>query len=256
MKRNRSILLTICLVLPMLFVASCAGRSKAGFQGSECHSRIDDAIEAYERQREGNAIKILDDLKFHCGGLDMMDTVHYYLGMSHKSLKQHVDARIEFERLRREHPFSPFAAEAHFRIGEILYSQSNPPDRDQTQTIEAIRVLNEFLSLYPSSEFADSATTFRDNGVDKLAEKEYLNARFYRRQGKKEASLVYYNSLIAKYASTSHATNGLVGKAEVLIELGRHREAAETLEQLQGIELDEELSRRVQIMNTVLSDRS
>ncbi|KMQ50122.1 outer membrane assembly lipoprotein YfiO [Chitinispirillum alkaliphilum] len=232
----------------MLFVASCSNRTKGGFQAYNCSERIEDAIEAFENRREGTAINILEEMKFQCGGTDLMDSVHYYLGMSHMRLNQFMDSRIEFERLRREYPFSPFAAEAHFRIGQLLYKQSNPPDRDQTETIEAIRVFNSFLNQFPSSDFADSVTVYLNKSVDKLAQKEYNNARFYRRQGKHDASLIYYNSLISKYPTTVYAQKGLIDMGEILFEMGRRSEAQEIVEKIKVSELDEELKNRVNVL--------
>ncbi|MDG5815473.1 outer membrane protein assembly factor BamD [Chitinispirillales bacterium ANBcel5] len=248
--------LVIPLTVISLFLFSCAGTQKSRRTPGviDCSEKLEDAIEAYQRGNHGEVIRVLDDVRYQCGGSPIMDSVHYYLGMSYFNRRQPLDARTEFEYLLREYPYSQFAPKALYRMGYLVYRESNPPDRDQRETMEAINLFNQFLDTYPRNEFADSAQYYLDAAVEKLAEKEYKNARFYSRQGKNEAALVYYNSLISKFSSSSFATKGIIEMAEIYYDAGRKSEAAEVLNKLEGREMDESMKKRSSTLKSRLEN--
>jgi outer membrane protein assembly factor BamD len=198
-----------------------------------CHDRLETAKREVNRRSFNNALRILDELKFQCGGSPMMDTVYYYAGIAHFRQKQYDDARYEFEILYREHPRSPFAEEANFRVAQMRYMQSLPWFRDQTATKDAMRLLTDYVDLYPSGVYADSARILFTSALNKLARKEFNNALFYRRQREHDAALIYYRAVLAEYPESDFAPEAIVGMAEMLLVLGRTQDAYEVLEELE-----------------------
>ena len=211
-----------------------------------CNSRLETAMKRMEKRNYSDAIRIFDEIKYQCGGSSLMDTVYYHAAMSHFHLKQYSDARVEFESLQMEYPRSPFVEESHYRIGQMRYLRSHNARRDQTETKEAIRLLGDYIDLYPNGVFADSARHFRTLAVEKLAEKEFRNAMFYRRQKEHNASLIYFNTLLTQYPQSKFIPEAVVGTVEALTAVGRVEDARETLETLEMADFSEPLQKRLE----------
>lgn len=177
-----------------------------------------------------------------------MDTVYYHTAMSHFRLKQYADARVEFENLQMDYPRSPFVEESHYRLGQMRYLRSNKFHRDQTETNEAVRLLGDYLESYPDGAFADSARHFHTLALEKLAEKEFRNAMFYRKRKEHEAALIYFNSLLAQYPQSKFNSEAVVGMVEALTALRRVEDAREAIEELEMADFSEPLQKRLEMV--------
>jgi len=64
-------------------------------------------------------------------------------------------------------------------VGHCCYLDSPDARLDQTLTNEAIEYLNQFIDLYPESDYVSDALREVDEMYNKLAHKEYLSAKLY-----------------------------------------------------------------------------
>jgi outer membrane protein assembly factor BamD len=224
--------LLVCAAVAAALLGSCAHGDKLTRKRYECSERLAKAVKKYEVKKYGSAKAILDDVKLQCAGSLVMDSVEYYCAMSLAHLKLYSEAKLEFTRLTQDFPRSPFFEEAQFRIGYCVFKTTLSVERDQTETREAQRLFADFLESYPSSMFADSAQTYLKAAVEKLAEKEFVGARFYQRIGEKEAAVVCYKSFINDYPASSYTAQARLNLGQMLVELGRTAEASEVLNAL------------------------
>jgi len=236
-------------VFAAVFALSCSGPSskkliKAGLYN--CEERLETAKRDVERRAFSGAVRILADIEYQCGGSPVMDAVYYWSAVAHLRQKQYDDARHEFERLYREFPRSAFAEEAYFRIAHMRYIQSLPSFRDQTETKEAMRLFNDYIDAYPAGVYADSARALFVSALNKLAQKEFNNADFYRKQREHEAALIYYRTVLAQYPESRYAPEAIVGMAEMLVLLGRTQDAQEVMEALEASLFEEGLRLRIE----------
>jgi outer membrane protein assembly factor BamD len=250
MNMKKTLVFAVIAATAIAITLSCGGGGspkKLIRQGLyRCSERLETAIGQIERRGFNNAVRIFEEIKFQCGGSPLMDTVYFYAGIAHLRLKQYEDARLEFETLAREHPRSPFTEEARFRLAQMRYIRSLPSFRDQTETKEAMRLLNDYIEAFPQGTFADSARTLFMSGLNKLAEKDFNNARFYRRQRQHEAALIYYSSILAEFPESKFAPESIVGMVEMMAALGRTQEAAEIIEELEPAAFEEGLRGRIE----------
>jgi outer membrane protein assembly factor BamD len=214
----------------------------------DCNDRLETAMKRIEKKNYNDAIRILDEIKYQCGGSSSMDTVYYHTAMSHLRLRQYTDARVEFENLLHEHPRSNFVEESYYRLGQMRYLKSNKYSRDQTETKEAIRLLGDYMDLYPNGAYADSVRHFHTLAIEKLAEKEYRNAMFYYKQKEYEAALIYFNSLLSQYPRSKYTSEAAVGMAEALFAAGRVEDAREAVEELEFDDFGELLQKRLAVL--------
>ncbi|EMR03245.1 outer membrane protein assembly factor BamD [Cesiribacter andamanensis] len=85
---------------------------------------------------------------------------------------------------------SPQAEEALFMHGYSLYLQSPNYKLDQTSTLDAINAMQNFINLYPRSEYKERATLVLDELQHKLAKKAYDNAKLYYNVSRYKAALI------------------------------------------------------------------
>lgn len=226
-------LLFCCCLGVALSSGSCAGARRQNLsQRAICASHLALAIKKYNAGKLNGAKNILDEVKEKCSGSEMMDTVQYYFAMCLMQMKFYPEAKLEFSRLTQDFPRSPFLDESRFRIGYCVLKSSRSIDRDQAEIAEAQRLFQDFLESFPSSAFADSAAKYLKAAVERLAAKEFASAKFYQKQGEKEAAVVYYKEFIRDYPASDLEAQARLNLGQLLIELNRKAEAREVLDEL------------------------
>jgi outer membrane protein assembly factor BamD len=250
-RMGRRVLLAAVVLLSVVAVASVDARRSKRY---DCSKKLAKAIQRYERGRYNDAKTILDDVQFQCGGHQVMDTALYYLGMALLRGNSPIDGKSAFRRLVSNYPDSPFAEESRFRMGQCSWRQSNTYDRDQTETKEAIRELRDFLEAYGGSTWADSARECLRECHDKLAQKEYANARFYHRIDKYDAAVVYYRAVIDDYPESSYAAESRLYLAQALHRINRTTEARDVIGDILDGPYEQEIKRRARLLQSRLDE--
>jgi outer membrane protein assembly factor BamD len=245
----KKMLFFVAMTAAVIIASGCGSNSskkliKKGLYN--CNGRLETAMKRIEKRNYNDAVRILNEIKYQCGGSSFMDTVYYHTAMSHFRLKQYVDARFEFENLQQEFPRSPFVEESYYRLGQMRFLRSKKWNRDQTETKEAIRLFGDYMDLYPDGVFADSVRHFNTIANEKLAEKEFRTAMFYRRQKEHEAALIYFNSLLTQYPQSKFISEATIGMVEALTAVGRVEDARETIEDLVVADFSEPLRKRLE----------
>jgi outer membrane protein assembly factor BamD len=127
---------------------------------------------------------------------------------------------------------SPFEEESRYRIGYSSAAGSLDFQHDQTTTKDAIRELGEFIEMNPASRYVDSAKASLGECRDKLAKKEFMNARFYEKTSELEAAIVYYKVVLDEYPECQYVPEAMLSMAEDLVKMNRTGEARDVLREL------------------------
>ncbi len=85
----------------------------------------------------------------------------------------------EFREFLTFYPTSPRADYAQFRLATALAEQMLAPERDQTNTREAIKELQVFIDRYPNSALLPEAQALMRSAKDRLSEAAYRVGFFY-----------------------------------------------------------------------------
>ncbi len=219
----------------------------------DCNTQVEKALQYYNERKHYNKVKtILNEVKMHCSGHPIMDTVLYFLGKSFLGSRQSSSARMEFEVLIQDFPKSPFYEEAHFLIGVCSLEEAHIYERDQVETKQAIREFNEFLETFPKSTFADSAKEYRQRCIDKLAKKEFMNARFYEKVDQYEAAITYYKLILENFPHSEYVPECKLGLARNMIKISRFKEANEILDALLADDKNDDIKVRAKLLKNRL----
>jgi outer membrane protein assembly factor BamD len=134
-----------------------------------------------------------------------------------------VAAYREFLTLYPSHPKSDFA---QFEVAEAYFRRKNGPDRDQTDTREAVTEYQRLLDLYPQSSYGEKARERVTEARQSLARAEFLAGYFYQRTREACRSAIgRYEVVVKEYPDYKGLDEVLYRLGECLVEAGRAPEA-------------------------------
>ena len=168
----------IALIITTLCLFSCGGYNKV-LKSTDNDFKYEKAMEYYEKGEYYKAHSILETIGSAFRGTEKGENVIYMIAMSHYKNKDYEYAKSYFASYGRSYPQGKHAEECKFLVGVCLYKVSPEVKLDQTSTSEAIDELLEFTNLYPQSTRVPEALKYLEELQEKLAEKEYLNAKLY-----------------------------------------------------------------------------
>jgi outer membrane protein assembly factor BamD len=79
-------------------------------------------------------------------------------------------------------PTNPRADYAQYKLGMTFFRQMRSPQRDQTQTRDAVNEFQRFIERYPTSSLMPEVQARLREARDRLSESDYLVGYFYYRQ--------------------------------------------------------------------------
>jgi len=88
----------------------------------------------------------------------------------------------EFREFLTFYPTNPRADYAQYKLGMAHFRQMRAPQRDQTETREAIKEFEAFIARYPNSSLMPEVRAKYRETRDRLSESDYLVGYFYFRQ--------------------------------------------------------------------------
>ena len=206
------------LALLALTLAACAGNGR--YQGMDAATLYQTAQTEYENGEYGNAIAALERLMVAYQSFDRIAEARYLLAQSYYQDGQYVTARSEYQRFLDRfvgHELSPSAA---LGMCKSLEQLSPRPQRDQTFTREAVTTCGNVIVDYAGTPEATEAAELRQGLREKLAEKDYLNARHYFRRKQYDPAIKYFQFVLDLYPETSFAPQALMGLYRANEEIG------------------------------------
>lgn len=219
-------------VLGILLLAGCTSRQIPPAQlGPDV--LFQRATEAYQTERYGRAIELLDAFVQSFAGDPRIPDARMTLGRAYLAREEFLSAAGEFQRLVSDYPLDPRAQEARLLTCEAYSELSPEPPRDQEYTRVAISHCESVATLYPQTDAAARATALVAQLRHKLARKAYETGMFYFRRGAYDAALVYLSEAVDQYPETPVAPTALLRIVESYDRVGYEEEEAEARARLQ-----------------------
>lgn len=131
------------------------------------------------------------------------------------------------------YPSHPRADYAQFQVGESFFKQRNSPDRDQTQTQDALVEFQRLLEIYPQSAYVELGRQRIAECRQGLARAEYMVGWFYQKTRKAwRASIARYEVVLDEFPDYARLDEVLFRLAECQSFMARNAEAAPHLARL------------------------
>ncbi|HEY7172521.1 MAG TPA: outer membrane protein assembly factor BamD [Vicinamibacterales bacterium] len=164
-------------------------------------------------------------------------------------------AIAEFQEFLSFYPTHARADYAQYKLGMAHFRQMRSPQRDQTETREAIREFTTFVYKYPNSELMPEVRSKLRESRDRLSESEFEVGRFYFRIRWYPGAIVRLESLVKADPEFSSRDGVYFFLGESLVKQGRKAEAlpyySRLLEEFQQSEYLDEARRRVDELKDV-----
>lgn len=141
-------------------------------------------------------------------------------------------AENEFREFLSFYPTHPRADYAHFKLAMTHFYQMHGPERDQTQTREAVKELTAFLERYPNSQIAPEARQRLREARDRLSQSEYRVGYFYYRSNWFPGAIERFSSVLKNDPEFTNRDAVYYYMGEALVKIERPAEALVYYEKL------------------------
>jgi len=214
-------------LLPLILaLAGCAGARPV--PPPDDAGKMQQIHQEFDQERYADVVLLVDAFLSERPGTRYVEEATYMKGRALYERGMDIEAEDQFRSLLRNFPGGEFAPEATYYLALTLLSQSRQAQLDQTETRQALTQFRSFLNQYPDHELADRARTHVEEIRNKLAKKEYLNAKFYLHRGYQKAARIYFKEkVLASYDDTPWAVPAMLGLAKSYEETGTWKEAAD-----------------------------
>ena len=120
----------------------------------------------------------------------------YTIGDIHAEQDKIAEAITAYQQVVSDYPNDKKAAEAQFRIGELLTDASKKGNNDQAHLRQTRQAYEEFLIQFPEDEMATVAIEQLSEIEAREITKTFEIAQFYENSGKLKAAAIYYGDVL------------------------------------------------------------
>jgi outer membrane protein assembly factor BamD len=190
----------------MLSFAGCGEYQKI-LKSKDPDEKYQKALTYFNDKQYIKAQTLLDEVTGYYRGTDRSQDVLIYLSRSYMGQKDYTSAAEYFQAYIRNYPKGRYIIEARFQVGHCYYLNAPDAKLDQTETKKAIEFFTQFVELYPESPYVNQAYEEMNELYDRLAQKEYLNAKMYYNLGTYLGNNFLSAEIVAKNALKDYPTN-------------------------------------------------
>jgi outer membrane protein assembly factor BamD len=141
---------------------------------------------------------------------------------------KYTDAIGTLDRFIQLHPVHRDIAYIYYLRALCYYEQIADIGRDQKGTEQAMAALQEVITRFPNTAFANDARLKIDLCRDHMAGKEMEIGRYYQKQHLYQAAIGRFQRVVDEYQTTNHVPEALARIVEVYLALGLRDQARKT----------------------------
>ncbi|WP_290939904.1 outer membrane protein assembly factor BamD [Fibrobacter sp.] len=247
MKKFCKCTLFIPFFLYMATMTGCSSTSNEKITHTDwCKNRYENAEELFKAKKYGRTVEKLEEILSTCAGSGYMEQAQFLIAESHFNLEQWIEARGEYGSFIVNFPGSPFAETAEFRKAVSSYNMEYKIDRDESNTMTAMKDFERYLANHPSTPLRDSVNYYYNNLVDRVAEKEFQTGRLYLRMEKPQAAVIYFKEFLETYPKAKRRSEVLFLISDAYTDLDQFESARQYLAIAQNESTDDaEMQKRV-----------
>jgi len=138
----------------------------------------------------------------------------------------------EFREFLAFYPTHPRADYAQYKLAVCHYSQMAKPERDQSETKEAVKEFEIFLERFPNSQLTEDARARHRESRDRLSESDYRVGLFYYRSRWYPGAIDRFKALLQSDPQYTGRDAVYFHLAEALAKVNREAEALPYLQRL------------------------
>jgi outer membrane protein assembly factor BamD len=196
--------LFVAFAAVLLVIAFHSCKFSRTLKNPDIETKYKAAMEYYNTKDYSRALQLFDQLAGVIRTTDKAEDMSYSYAYCYYQMKDYTLASYYFKRFYTSFPGSSRAEEALYMSAYCNYQNSPEYSLDQSSTYEAIKDLQLFINIYPSSKRVSECNDLIDDLRAKLEYKDFRIARLYFRMGDFNAAITCYNAILKDYPETPH----------------------------------------------------
>ncbi len=219
----------LCLALSLL--SGCGGSSeadKAKAPPPPVEVLYNNGLDALNARRFTSASDQFTSLEQNYPFSSWAVNAQIMQGYSQYLQNKYSEAIGTLDRFIQLHPAHRDIAYIYYLRALCYYEQIADIQRDQKGTEQAMAALQEVVTRFPDSPFANDARLKIDLGRDHLAGKEMEIGRYYQKQHLYQSAIGRFQRVVDEYQTTAHVPEALARLVEIYLALGLRDQAKKT----------------------------
>lgn len=176
-------------------------------KSTDWRKKYDAAVQYYERGDKGDYIKaslLFEEILPLIRGMPEAEAANFYYAYCHFHQNLYVEAAFYFESFYETYSRSEFALESMYMHAYSLFLDSPVEELDQSSSAEAIASMQQFLNLYPETQYTGQATATINELQRKLETKAYNNALLYKKLSKHNSAVIAFENFSKDFPDSQY----------------------------------------------------
>lgn len=191
------------IILSLMLFCSCSEYQKL-MKSNDYQLMYSKGIEYYNKGEYQRAMNLFDAIRTVFTGTSKAQSIAYYRAFCSYNQREYQYAAELFRQFITLYPESTYAEECLYMVGYCSYMASPKPRLDQTSSQKAISDFQLYLNRYPNSMRKDKINGYIDELYDKLAYKDYLNAKNYFLREHYKASVISLQNCLKDFPGSKY----------------------------------------------------
>lgn len=187
-------LLTILMIVMVL--TGCAKKTVLSDVNVAEKDLYDKSYEYYENEKWGNAIEGFQSYIFSYPASNRTEKAQFYLADAYYNESDFRQAIIEFNYFINNFKNLMLREQSYFKLAMSYYELTPSYQHDQTLTVSAINVIEDFKLEFPESELISEIDSIHRILLSRIEEKKLHTANFYLKRGESAAAEIYLSDII------------------------------------------------------------
>jgi outer membrane protein assembly factor BamD len=169
--------------------------------------KLTKANEYYEKKKYKFAQQLYEELFPVFKGTDKFESLYYKYAFCFYYEEMYGSAENLFKEYLEVFPNSRHAEELNFMRGLCFYKQSPKIELDQTNTLKAMNMMQNFINIHPGSDKIKEATETIDKCRAKLEQKDFRTAQLYFNLSEYRAAAIAFSNLLNNFPESTSGEN-------------------------------------------------
>ncbi len=185
----RRVSVVFILILALLAASSCSHFRRVE-KNPDWRVKYEAGLVYYAKKDYYRTSLLFEQILPIVRGLPEAEKVQFYLAYCQYYEKLYLLAAEQFKSFYETYGRGTLSEEARFMYAYSLYRSSPGPTLDQSESIEAMTSMQDFLNRFPNSKFKDQAIEVIYTVQERLEKKGFDNARQYVKMRQYKAAIV------------------------------------------------------------------
>tara|TARA_Y100001934_G_C12258519_1_gene728797 strand:- start:213 stop:986 length:774 start_codon:yes stop_codon:yes gene_type:complete len=217
----------LILIISLFFIQGCSSLKKTDLSNSD---RFELGVSYFSKNKFQKAKDEFEVLVQNEQGTNLGLESTFYLAKTLFELKEYDEASYNFNY------YSMFSKNidnielAQFMKCRCAFEVTLPYNKDQSNSLFAISIIQEFLDNFPYSEYKEDSYMMIEKLRNRIAKKNYEAGRLYLKMNKFESAFFYFDIILSEFYDTDYHDKALISYIFTYILMGQHDKAKEYFE--------------------------